>query len=307
MKVGIQLYSVRKNMQQDPASTIRKVVEMGYKYLETANHYVDQDPVIGYGLTAAEVNEVLNSCQGQIVSGHISPLDPGDRSATEKILEQQQALGLQYLATNPHDFSSRESVLQIADFLNKLGEMCKQYGIQLLYHNHFAEFRKFGQQSAYEILMQETDPQLLKIQLDTYWAMRGGEDPIALLKQYKSRVKVIHQKDYPKGKDESLNMLVAYEKNLQEVSRLAKQDDTHWTARQKDEKALEILLAHLDTSTFVEIGTGIMDIQQIISTAQEHCGCEYIILEQDFTQMDEFDSIQLSMDHFKKYDHIEWQ
>ncbi|MDR1206238.1 MAG: sugar phosphate isomerase/epimerase [Peptococcaceae bacterium] len=308
MKIGIQLYSVRKHMARNPIQTLEQVAKTGYRYLETANHQADKDYVTGFGLSSQDTNELLLKLGVQIVSAHISPLDPKDQAHIHKVLSQQQAIGVKYVATNLHDFPNREVTLYYADFLSKLGEMCAQYGIQLLYHNHFAEFRKFDGETVYDILMNHVDPALLKIQLDTYWAMRGGADPADLMKKYGGRVRVLHQKDYPEWAMDRMNMLTAYERNLQEAAKDLPADTEEGrkslSARELDERVLKVLLAELDPATFVEIGTGIMDIQKLIDTANNYCQTEYIILEQDHTQLDEMDSIRVSMDNFKKFSGI---
>jgi sugar phosphate isomerase/epimerase len=296
-------------MARDPIQTLEQVVQTGYRYLETANHQADKDYVTGFGLSAEETKELLRKLDAQIVSAHISPLDPRDEAHIHAVLSQQQAIGVKYTATNLHDFPNREVTLYYANFLNKLGEICAGYGIQLLYHNHFAEFRKFEGETVYDILMSHVDPALLKIQLDTYWAMRGGADPAELMKKYGDRVRILHQKDFPGWAADQMNMLAAYERNLQAARDLpadTEEGRKSLSARELDERVLKVLLAELDPATFVEIGTGIMDIQKLIDTANNYCQTEYIILEQDHTQLDEMDSIQLSMDNFKKFGGIQW-
>jgi sugar phosphate isomerase/epimerase len=187
--------------------------------------------------------------------------------------------------------------------------MCRKHDIQLLYHNHFAEFSKFGNETVYEILMNNVDPEFLKIQLDTYWVMRAGENPVEVMEKYGNRVRIIHQKDFPASEIGKVNILSSYEKNLKEARGLPENTEAgrkSLSARELDEKVLKVLMADLRPSEFTEIGTGIMDIQKIIDAANTGCNPEYIVLEQDCTQMDELESIKLSMENFKKYSGIEW-
>jgi sugar phosphate isomerase/epimerase len=296
-------------MEKDPVKTLEEVAKIGYRYLETANHQADRDYVIGFGISAPQINSILSKIGAKIVSAHISPLDPRNKEHIDEVLSRQKEIGVRYVATNLHDFPNREVTLYYAHFLSTLGEMCAKHDIQLLYHNHFAEFRKFGNETVYEILMNNVDPVLLKIQLDTYWVMRSGVDPVEVMKKYGERVRMIHQKDFPAFAVEQMNMLASYERNIQAAKGLP--EDTvsgrkNLSARELDESVLKVLLAELDPATFVEIGAGIMNIQKLIDVANEFCRPEYIILEQDFTKFDELESIRISMDNLKKYRGIDW-
>lgn len=284
MKVGIQLYSVRNHMAKDPVDTIRKVAEAGYRYIEVANHSADTDAGVGFGITAAETKKLLAETNAQVFSAHIFPLNPDDMT---KILEFHQAIGTKYIVQPMDFYRNRDEVMHKADTLNKVGERCKAYGMQLLYHNHFHEFQHFGDDTIYELLMNHTDPELVKIELDTYWTLRGQQNPVELLKKYGKRVRLVHQKDFTKGFEGQLDLLKSVE---------AKGDYVD----------MERFNLEIDTKTFTEIGTGIIDVQAIIDTANEVCGSEYIVLEQDFSQHDELESIKISMDSFRKFNGVEW-
>lgn len=284
MKVGIQLYSVRNHMAKDPAGTIRKVAEAGYRYIEVANHNAAVDAGVGFGITAEETKTLLAETKAQIFSAHIFPLNPDDMT---KILEFHQTIGTKYIVQPMDFYRDRDEVMRKADVLNKVGERCKGYGMQLLYHNHFHEFQHFGNDTIYEMLMDNTDPELVQIELDTYWTLRGQQNPVELLKKYGKRVRLVHQKDFTKGFESELDLLKSVE---------AKGDYVDM-----DRFNLEI-----KTETFTEIGTGIIDIQAIINTANEVCESEYIVLEQDYSQHDELDSIRISMDSFRKFNGVEW-
>lgn len=284
MKVGIQLYSVRNHMAKDPLDTIRKVAEAGYRYIEVANHNADQDAGVGFGVSAKEIRKLLDETKAEIFSAHIFPLNPAEMTP---ILEYHQEIGTRYFV-HPMDFyKDRDEVLRKAEILNKVGERCKEYGMQLLYHNHFHEFQHFGDETIFETLMKNTDEDLVKIELDTYWTTRGQQDPVALLKKYGKRVRLVHQKDFTKGYEAERDLL----KSVEEAGDYVDMDRFNRDVRPE---------------TFTEIGTGIMDIQSIIDTAVEHCDSEFIVLEQDYSQHDELESIAISMDSFRKFKGVEW-
>jgi sugar phosphate isomerase/epimerase len=284
MKVGIQLYSVRNHMAQDPIDTIRKVAEAGYRYIEVANHNADTDAGVGFGVSAKEVNELLKETGAKIFSAHIFPMDPAKMTP---ILEFHQAIGTKYFVQPMDFFKDRDETLRKAEELNSVGARCREYGMQLLYHNHFHEFQHFGDKTIYELLMENTDPELVKIELDTYWTTRGEQDPIALLKKYGKRVRLVHQKDYTKGYEAERDLIASVEATNDYVD-------------------LDRFNRDVRPETFTEIGTGVMDIQSIIDTAIEYCDSEYIVLEQDHSQYDEMKSIAISMDSFRKFKGVEW-
>jgi sugar phosphate isomerase/epimerase len=117
--------------------------------------------------------------------------------------------------------------------------------------------------------------------------MRGGQDPAVLLKKWGERVRLIHQKDYPAEYRDRINL-------IDKVNREHLKVDMGYFMGLDIEK------------TFTEIGTGIMDIQSIIDAGNGSCKADYIILEQDRSSHDEFESIKISMGNFRKFTGIEW-
>ena len=283
MKVGIQLFSVFSYMQKDPLAAIRQVANMGYRYLEGVNHTADKDYGAGFGLKAEDLQAVLNDTGSKMVSCHLMPIALENIDA---MIDYQKKIGAKYIVDPAAFFTTRDEVLQKAELCNKIGEKCKAAGLQFLYHNHFHEFHHLGDDTIMELLMNNTDPELVGLELDTYWVMRGGVDPIDLMKQYGTRIKLIHQKDYPKGHDDQINFLATLEKANAPLN-------------------MNSFMEYND-QLFTEIGSGIMPVQKLIDAANEHCHSEYILLEQDYTTMDAMDSVKKSMDQFKSFTGIEW-
>ena len=286
MKIGIQLFSVRNNMMKDPLEAIRKVAEKGYRYLEVANHNALEDFGVGFPVSPKEINQVLKETGSEIVSAHVFPLEV---DKMKPILDYHTEIGTKYIAVPMGFFPNKDAVLATGEMLNQVGEECAKAGIQLVYHNHFHEFQvlKGEEESVFDLMMKNTDPKLVQIEIDTYWALRGGVDPVAFIKKYGKRIPLIHQKDYPKGMESQLNLIDAvHEKNANV--------DMAYFGSVVDEKA------------FIEIGDGIMDIQGIIDAANEYSITEYLILEQDSTTHDEMDSIGISMENLKKFKGISW-
>lgn len=284
MKVGIQLFSVKNYMQKDALGTIRDVVDMGYRYLEGANHMADKDFGVGFGVQADDLRKVQAETGGQVISCHCMPLTMDNIDA---IIDYQGKIGAKFIVDPAAFFETKDDVLRKAETCNKLGEKCKAAGMEFLYHNHFHEFFAIDGETVFDIFMANTQKDLVGLELDTFWVMRAGVDPIQIMKDHGQRIRLVHQKDFAKGKEEQINVLAKMQAAGKPIT-------------------MESFMAIHDTSVFTEIGTGIMDIQAIIDAANTHCKCDYIILEQDATALDEMESIKISMEQFKKFKGIEW-
>jgi sugar phosphate isomerase/epimerase len=281
LKVGLQVYSVRKNMEIDPVETIRKVAAMGYKYLETANLYTQNDYGTGFGASAKELKEILKQFGSKIFSAHIFPLD---LTNINQVLDFFEELGTEFIHSKPL-YGTVDDIKRQAELFNKLGEKCRTRGMRHAIHNGLTPYCEDGSYSL-DRFAEFTSPDDLLFELDTYWAMRAGLDPVELIKKYKDRILIIHQKDCPADFHGVMNLN---------------------TIMPRGEKAVhEFFLEYVHEEEFCEIGTGTMDLQKIIDTTLENTKAKFILLEQDFTKMDEFESVKLSMDNFKKCKGLEF-
>ena len=279
MKVAIQLYSVRESMAKDVVQTIRDVANAGYHYLEVANHNALEDPGVGFKLSALELNNLLKEIGARVIGAHVAPLTMDNIDA---VLDYHSEIGNKYISYPMGFFNSAQHVKEVAIQLNEIGKKCKERGIQLLYHNHFHEFMNIDGEMIFEILMQNSEPENLGIELDTFWAMRGGQDPVALLEKYGKRVKLIHQKDFNPDSNDDIVLIDKYDNDAKNVS-------------------MQSFGAYFTEESFIEIGLGCMDIQSIIDAAKKYCDVDYIVLEQDCSQHNDIDSIKISMENFKKF------
>ena len=284
LNVGLQLYSVRESLQQDPDGTLEAVAKTGYRYLEAANHNATDDPGVGLGLSAQEMKRRLDDLGLTIVGCHVHPWQS---ESLKSVLDYHQEVGNSRIGCSMAFFpyGDLDSVRRTADAFNQAGELCKSRGMQFYYHNHFQEFQFFGGKSVYDILMEDTDPELVLLEMDTYWMFRGGQDPRALMEQYQDRLILLHQKDFPKDAAQPLVMydgLVDIEQNI----------------------TMDTFITTVNPQGFTEIGTGILPIQDIINTGLQAPKLDYIILEQDHSTLGELESIKVSMDAFRKFSGI---
>jgi sugar phosphate isomerase/epimerase len=200
--VGIQLYTVREDMGKDPAGTLKKLAEMGYHYVEHAN-YLDHK---FYGYGAKDFKNLLDSLKLKMLSGH-TKMDPQHWDAAKKdfsdswkqTVEDAAIAGQQYVISPWLDESLRKTyddALRYMDVFNKCGELCKKSGMKFGYHNHDFEFNTvLNNKKLFDIILQNTDPELVAQQLDMGNLYNGGAIAIAVVMQYPGRFELMHVKD----------------------------------------------------------------------------------------------------------------
>ncbi|MCU0323782.1 MAG: TIM barrel protein [Spirosomaceae bacterium] len=207
--VGIQLYSVRDDMKNDPLGTLKKVAEMGYKNVEHANYVNGKF----YGWPAKEFRKILDDLGLKMPSGHTvfgkPHWDEDKKEFTDvwkKLVEDAAICGQKYVVSPWLDIAYRKDFDQLKRFMevfNKNGELCKASGMKFGYHNHDFEFSlKLSSIKVYDIMLQNTDPNLVAQQLDIGNMYGGGGRALDLLKQYPGRFELMHVKDEIKSEKE---------------------------------------------------------------------------------------------------------
>ena len=207
--VGIQLYSIRDDMKKDPVANLKKLAEMGYTSVEHAN-YVDGK---FYGFSAKEFRKILDDMGLKMPSGHTVMGKPHwDESKQEftdlwkKTVEDAAICGQKYVVSPWLDVALRKNFDDLKRYMevfNKSGELCKKSGMKFGYHNHDFEFSlKLSSVKVYDIMLQNTDPNLVAQQLDIGNMYGGGGRAADLLAQYPGRFELMHVKDEIKSEAE---------------------------------------------------------------------------------------------------------
>jgi sugar phosphate isomerase/epimerase len=210
--VGIQLYTVRKEMIEDPIGTLIKIAKIGFKELESAR----SDKGNYYGLTPKEIKKVAGDLGMKIRSGHIH-VD----SDWKKSIEEATETGQEYIisAVLPSQGQTIEHYRSSADEFNKLGEECKKANLSFGYHNHETEFDTVNGQTLYDILLDRCDPSLVKMEMDLGWVVASGHDPFEYFNKYPGRFPLWHLKDV----DLALKKSVEFGKGKVDITGLLKQ------------------------------------------------------------------------------------
>ncbi len=189
--LAVQLYSVRDALAADFEGVVRRVAAMGYAGVEMAGNYGPDGP--------AEAARFIRSLGMEITSAHLG-LPEGD-DASEQI-RAAEALGITNWVVPwipPEKFTTRDSVLEQIDRLNRAAELARGAGLNLLYHNHWFEFEAtpaLDGATPFELMMDGLNPEVLW-EIDAYWVQTGGSDPIETLNRLGTRAKLLHVKDGP--------------------------------------------------------------------------------------------------------------
>jgi sugar phosphate isomerase/epimerase len=199
-KVGVQLYTLRNAIGKDAKGTLKKVAELGYGEVESFGYNGKF-----FGMTPVEYKTVLSDLGLTAPSGHYMYGNFGNKKIPgtvlygwDKAVEDAAALGQQYMVIAylmPEERGDIDNYKRTAEGISKAAEICKKSGIQLCYHNHDFEFEAQNGILPFDILTKETSADLVKIELDLYWASKAGQDPVSLFKQHKGRVALWHVKD----------------------------------------------------------------------------------------------------------------
>ncbi|TXE12124.1 sugar phosphate isomerase/epimerase family protein [Algoriphagus aquimarinus] len=186
-KFGLQLYSVKEEMAKDAAGTMRKLAGFGYKQFEG----FDGGKGILWGMQPAECKSLLSDIGVDFISSHANVFKDLDAQA-----EQAAAVGMKYLIC-PY-IGAQKSVdewKKVADRFNAAGETLKSHGVKFAYHNHDYTFKMLEGQLPQDILMENTDADLVDFELDMYWAFVAGYDPLEYVARFPGRFKLCHVKD----------------------------------------------------------------------------------------------------------------
>ncbi len=264
LAVGLQLYTVRNQMDEDVRGTLQKIAAIGYKNLESAagktGHY--------YGMKPKEFASMVEDMGMKLRSSHVlpgtqlpeeAPLPPELLTLTnglQQLVDMAAESGQAYLTCAymfPSEHKSLDQYKRMIELFNRAGEACKKAGVGFAYHNHDFEFETLEGQVPYDLILAQTDKDLVGMELDLYWATKAGHDPVALFEQHPGRFPMWHVKDM---------------------------DNT-------------------EKKFFTEVGNGTINFQRIFDKA-ELAGMKYYFVEQDQTPGNPLDSITTSYKNLAK-------
>ena len=257
---GIQLYAVKDSLAADPGATLRRVREIGFREVETAGFA---------GLSAGEFRKLLDEHGLSAPSAHLDFSDPGAAFGQAHTLGARYAASgsLRSLIPGAHSGGmSLDEAHRTAALANRLGAEARRAGLQYVYHNHHVEFAAENGTIAYDVLLAETDPALVKFEIDCGWMVLGGGNPAEYCKRYPERFPMIHVKDFLAAAPRTGNAVFA-------------------------------------TYDYpgAELGHGIIDYRPIFAAA-EKAGLRHYFVEQEgpFTRMSQLEAARQAFDYVAK-------
>lgn len=189
---GIQLYTFRDQLNKDARGTLKLIADLGIKQIESAA----SGKGLYYGLAPKEMAQTCKDLGMTLRSGHC-----GIDANWQKTIDQAAEAGQEYLVCSSLPFwgDTVDNYKKVAERFNKAGEECKKAGLKFGYHNHDFEFKKDNGQVLYDVLLDNTDGEVVHMELDLGWVVASGNDPFAYFKKYEGRFPLWHLKDM-KGK-----------------------------------------------------------------------------------------------------------
>jgi sugar phosphate isomerase/epimerase len=200
--IGLQLYSLRDSITKDVPGTIARVAKMGYKFVEPAGYSNGKF----YGLDPLAFKAACKANKLTVLSSHTGQNAPTDAASKAKTMEwwdaciaAHVAVGAKYIvqpSMGPTAYKSLEGLKAYCDYFNEVGAKCNAKGIRFGYHNHDKEFStKLDGQTMYDYMLKNTDPKKVMFEIDLYWAVVGGGNPVDYFNKYPGRFELWHIKD----------------------------------------------------------------------------------------------------------------
>jgi sugar phosphate isomerase/epimerase len=250
--LGVQLYTIRDLLKGNNLPQLLKQVRaIGYQELELF-------PAV-YKHTAVELSTMIRRAELTAPSGHFNYEDFVSK------IPYARRLGLKWMVCPmlpKAQWGSPEGFRRAAAAFNQWGKECQQHGMRFAFHNHNYEFQDLKGTTGFDILLKETDPELVWLEMDAYWITQAGRDPVLLLNQLGKRVRMLHL---------------------------------------KDRKAHVPTSQVLDDSAenFTEVGNGTIAWRPLLALAQK-LGIEHYFVEQDKSDTSPMDSLKISYEYLRK-------
>jgi sugar phosphate isomerase/epimerase len=199
--IGLQLYSIRDSIIKDIPTAIAKVSRMGYKFVEPAGYdngkFYKMEPAAFKALCESNSLSILSSHAGQALP------DSANMANTmvwwDACIDAHVAAGAKFILQGfmgDGAYRSLDTLKKYCDYFNMIGEKCKAKGIRFGYHNHDKEFStKLEGQTIYDFMLTNTDPEKVMFEMDLYWTVMGGANPVDYFNKYPGRFELGHIKD----------------------------------------------------------------------------------------------------------------
>jgi len=196
---GLQLWTLRDVIAEDPEATIRQVADFGYTQLES----YDGPMGMWWGMGSTGYKNLLDELGLSPISSHADVFEEFERKANEAA-----EVGLTFIVcpwVGPQE--TMDDFRRIADQFNEMGEIANNLGLRFAYHNHAYSFEELEGELPQDVMMNITDPELVEYQMDIYWVVAAGHDPAEWMQKYPGRFTTCHVKDLAQGEEPESTVL----------------------------------------------------------------------------------------------------
>jgi sugar phosphate isomerase/epimerase len=186
-RIGVQLYTVRTLMEQDFEGTLAAIAAIGYHQVEFHDYF---------GHSPEQLREILDRLGLETPAAHF-PWQAINEDP-DGVIESARAVGHRYVVLPwlpPEERASIARYRKLASLCNEVGSACSSAGLRFAYHNHDFEFQSTDGQVPFDLLLNETDPDLVEFEIDLYWTIKGGCDPLDYFQAHPGRFTLCHLKD----------------------------------------------------------------------------------------------------------------
>lgn len=253
-KINLQMYSFTDGTMEDSRENLRTAAKLGFDGVELFGPNLE--------IPAEELKAILKENNLEAVSLHAGT------DSIEKLIPYAKEVGMKFMGIGMQPLFTDDEVHEFTRKLNAIGEKCHESGIMLTYHNHTQEFAPCGDKRIIDVILQETDPAYVSMELDAGWCAAAGFDPIEFVQQYSGRVQLIHIKESDRV--------------------IGVQPPRDWSKLPKDDNGFPIISDELRASMAAQkaincpAGQGLVNWAELKKVADRNGCCHYIV-EREYT------------------------
>lgn len=287
MQAGVCVYSVLEDASNDYLGMFRAIADMGCKNIELLGGDYLRGGRFSDRFTARQVRDVVDEL-GMCVTGTHEKVEPGVDIADhdwDKLMDYYETIGCRNIMLPSIWVADREETLHLVDSINKVGRHMKERGFQFYLHTHSTEFRLQPDGSTLmDLILAETSPETMMVELDMVWAMRGGMDVCKMLDKLGVRCDMVHQKDLSKDFKGPVSIF--------EAARLA--GDVDCDPKKAPAK-------YTSREDFAEVGTGVFDYDTVYQKLRKDGFVRYAIIENDARMETKLPTTRRELAFIEKY------
>lgn len=286
IEAGINLFSVHEQLGEDYFGTLERVAAAGYKNLEligfntrTYKRFIEEIP-------AEKLREKIKQLGMTAISAHEmnNPSEPIDTHDWDSVMKYYDQLNCPSIVLPSVWIQDLETTMRAAEQLNRVGKRMRDHGFSFYLHNHAHEFKRIGEQTLFDHLIEYTDPAYVRFELDLVWVLRAGLNPLDILHKLGERCDIVHQKD--------ISPTTAYPINLFEAIKEDGIDDL---------SDFRIYQKYTVPDDHADLGSGTFDFEGTYARIKEMNNVRYALVENEGASKDKMRSITSDLQVLKRY------